>query len=262
MFPHKINEKFRQYHFVPYSKLVPDDFNKLESDQQEFIFNASGGLIEKGSDLSREYSLSSLDWMNAANRAVAWTHYWHGNARAIPLQDHHEFVIQIGKSHGWSVALEYDVHQRKIAETDVYHDLSTPNMKMLLLIASKPAHMMLSHQLTALYSPSKRRFVETHTQSERQPKRMKSERFRCFRCGKPGHFPAQCQSDKTVAGKTPFLLSPTAKNENAITAPDGRHLCTRWARSSNCQFGAGCTAAHICSLCGDSNHGSMRCPAI
>lgn len=71
MFPCKIDEKFRQYHFVPYSKLLPDEFNKLESDQQEFVFNASGGLTEKGSDLSREYNLSSLDWMNAVNRAVA-----------------------------------------------------------------------------------------------------------------------------------------------------------------------------------------------
>lgn len=117
MVPHKIDDKFRLYHFVPYSKLLPDEFNRLESDQQEFIINALGGLTEKGSDLSCEYSLSSLDWMNAVNRAIARTHYWHGNARAALLQDHHEFVIQVGKSHGWSVVLEYDVQQHKIAET-------------------------------------------------------------------------------------------------------------------------------------------------
>lgn len=147
-------------------------------------------LTEKGSDLSHEYSLSLLDWVNAANRAVAWTCYWHGDVRANPLQNHHEFVLQVGKSHSWPIVLEYNVQQRKIAETDIYHNLSTPNMKMLLLIASKPTHMRQVHQPFAVQSPSKRKYMETHNQFEWSPKRVKSDRFRCFQCGKPGHFPA------------------------------------------------------------------------
>lgn len=260
MVPCRIDEKFRLYHFVPYSKLLPDEFNKFESDTQEFVINASGGLTEKGSDLSKEYTLSSLDWMNAANRAVVRTRYWHGDVGANPLQHHHEFVAQIGRSHGWSIALEYDVQQRKLAEANINHDLVAHNMNLLILLASKPVHIASSYHVP-MPSPSKHKFTESTGQMERHNKRTKSEWFRCFRCGKPRHFPTQCHADKTIAGKVPFQLSPTPKNENCIVSPEGKPLCIRWARTSNCHFGSSCSATHMCSWCGDTGHGNMCCPA-
>lgn len=261
--PRRVDEKFRLYQFVPYSKLLPDEFNKFDSDAQEFVFNAAGGLTEKSSDLSKEFLLAPLDWASAAEKAVVRTHHWHGEVRASALRQHHQFILHIGRTHGWNVALEYDVRQCKAAESNIYHDLATPDPNMLLLIASKPTHIVSNQHTQAWHtSPYKRKTSETPIQSDRSPKRIRSEWFHCFQCGRTGHFPAQCQADRTVAGRTPFRLTPSPKNENALSSPDGKPLCIRWARSSNCHLGTSCSSAHICSLCGEHSHGNVKCPSV
>lgn len=256
---HKIQDLFRRGRFVGYSKLVPSNSFAPENDDQDFVINAQGGLTEKAPDLSKEYDINPLDWINAARTAVDWVRTYHGEERAAALQKHHAYVLATGQEHTWRIALEYDVRQRQLSALYHQHDLGTADESALTRITTKKA-AALTVSDPSPRTPSKRKASEAATPE--RSKRSRSERVRCFRCGRPDHLPARCQAEKTIAGKTPFRLTPSPKNEHALSSPDGKRLCTNWARFGDCRLSTNCSFLHACSLCGDNTHGNSSCPAI
>ena len=182
-------------------------------------------------------------------------HYW-GEERSSALASHHLVVLDIGRTHGWLVAMHYDVQQRELAHANHDHNLAgldvaalTLANNKLFLLAPQPAPTIPSAKRPALSEfPSSPR-KKPHTQASGH----------CFRCGAHGHLPADCTADVTSAGKPVAALASNAKSKHALTTHSGKHFCFNWATHSSCTFGAACRNAHACSLCGDSSHGAGSC---
>jgi hypothetical protein len=59
--------------------------------------------------------------------------------------------MDLGRSHDWDIAMEYDVQQREVAALNLSHDLSSFNMAAFTLIAT---HSVVQH-VAPSSSPSK-----------------------------------------------------------------------------------------------------------
>ena len=55
------------------------------------------------------------DWYAAAKAAEAHISIHHGETHVAALVAHHKLVMDLGWSHGWETAMEYDVQQHKLA---------------------------------------------------------------------------------------------------------------------------------------------------
>jgi len=86
----------------------------------------------------------------------------------------------------------------------------------------------------------------------------------CFRCGAVGHFPGDCSSSSTVAGKQCYAVAkgPNLKTKHSLLAQDGRQFCFNFARFGTCRFGSGCSNFHGCSICQSSSHGAGSCNSV
>jgi hypothetical protein len=212
--------------------------------------------MAKGLDRSNELSISTVDWVAAAKAAEERTlHHW-GDDRASALVSHHLVVLDIGRTHGWPVAMHYDVQQRELAHANHEHNLAGLDVAALTLANNKMASLVpLS---TPSVQPAKRAVPSDFPSSPHKRIHMQPTGH-CFRCGAPGHLPADCPADTTTAGKPVAALATNAKSRHALTAHGGKHFCFNWANHSNCSFGTNCRNAHSCSICGDGSHGAGAC---
>jgi hypothetical protein len=159
--------------------------------------------------------------------------------------------MDLGRSHNWDIAMDYDVQQREVVSLNPTHDLSTLDIAALTIIATRP----VVHNLSLPTSSSLKR--SSPSDNSLQPK--KRQRSHCFRCGGPDHFPADCKAELTVSGRPVAKLTPSAKSKHAMLAPNGKQFCFSWARNSSCGFGTACINFHGCSICGESSHGAGSC---
>lgn len=242
---------------MPYTAITHAARSKsyLRGEDSSFVFTPEG-LTAKGLDRSNELSISAVDWFAAAKAAEERTsHYW-GVDRESALVSHHLVVLDIGRTHGWPVAMHYDVQQRELAHANHDHNLAGLDIAALTLASSKITCTVSS--APQFNSPTKRSAPSDFTTSPRK----KSQAFvsnHCFRCGASGHLPADCTADSTIAGKPVAPLATGARSKHALATPNGKHFCFNWASASNCTFGTACKNAHSCSLCGDSSHGAGNC---
>lgn len=257
--PTKVEEAFKLYRYVPYTALTHAARSRahLRGEDSSFVFTQDG-LTAKGLDRSSELSIVTVDWIGAAKAAEERTlHYW-GADRASALTSHHLVVLDIGRTHGWLVAMHYDVQQRELAHTNHEHNLAGLDVAALTIANNKVASSVsfAAHPNT----PTKRSAPSDFVSSPRK----KSHTFasnHCFRCGAHGHLPADCVADTTIAGKPVAALATGARSKHALATASGKHYCFNWANSSNCSFGTGCKNTHSCSLCGESSHGAGSCKA-
>jgi hypothetical protein len=247
-----VDEAFKNFRYVPYTSLTLAARIKASRGEEDIVFNAQGGLTVKSLDRRNEKSISAVDWHAAARAAEERIRFHHGDSRADAFAAHHRLVMDLGRSHNWDVAMEYDVQQREVAALNPSHDLSSLDMAAFTLIATRS----VMHQVAPSSSPPKRSFPSDTLSSQAPRKRQRSH---CFRCGGSDHFPADCKADQTVAGKPTAAVAPNAKSKHAMLAPNGKHFCFGWARNSSCRFGDACANFHGCSICGESNHGAGSC---
>jgi hypothetical protein len=247
-----VDDAFKNFCYVPYSSLTLASRIKAARGEEDFIFNAHGGLTVKALDRRNEKLISAVDWHAAARAAEERIRFHHGEARAAAFATHHKLVMDLGRSHNWEIAMDYDIQQREVAALNPSHDLSSLDLAALTIIATRP----VVHTYNPPPSSSPKRALVSENSSYPPRKR---QRAHCFRCGGPDHFPAECKADVTTSGKPTAKLAPNAKSKHAMLAPNGKQFCFAWARNSSCNFGSTCTNFHGCSICGELSHGAGGC---
>lgn len=181
-------------------------------------------------------------------------HYW-GEEHASAPVSHHLIVLDIGRTHGWSVAMQHDVQQRELAHTNHEHNLTGLNVAALTL-ANNKISTTVSHPAPS--SPNKCTAPSDFPSSPYK----KSHTFasnHCFWCGALGHLLTNCSADTTSAGKPVVALASNVQSKHALANLSRKHYCFNWANKSNCSFNSDCKNVHACSLCGDSSHGAGNC---
>jgi len=244
---------------VPYASLTHSARAKAARGEEDFIINAHGGLTVKGFDRRDERAIELVDWLGAARVAEERTRAHHGNVRADALASHHQIVTDLARSHGWPVAVEYDIKQRELAAQHPQHDLSFLDRDQLTMIvtaialAAKEVNQQNITSITAPASPTKRQRTDSTHATPR--KRLSKQ---CFRCGFAGHMPESCKAETTSAG-CPVAAIDASRGKNCLVGPNNKPFCFNWAKDSSCPFGNNCRNLHTCSLCGGSSHGAASC---
>ncbi|KAG2339793.1 hypothetical protein BDR05DRAFT_1003120 [Suillus weaverae] len=125
------------------------------------------GLTAKGLDRSNELSIVTVDWVAAARVAEErMAHYW-GEDHAAALASHHLVVLNIRRTHGWSVAMHYDVQQRELVHANHEHNLAGLNVAALTIANIKISAITL-HWQENLLQPS-RPMLEANMLSQTRP---------------------------------------------------------------------------------------------
>jgi hypothetical protein len=250
--PPKVDEAFRAFCYVPYTALTLPARQRAARGEEDFVINAQGGITAKGLDQRSERHIDVMDWLASAKAAEDCTRRYHGDERADALSAHHNIVQSLSRTHGWLIAVEYDMQQRELVAENPAHDFRTLDTASLTIIATRLALASCASQ-----PPSALKRSASSELPSTSPR--KRHRSYCFRCGLPGHLPADCKSDSTAAGKPTAAFARGAKSKHALAAPDGRQFCFSWARSSSCSYSNACTNFHGCSVCGDLSHGAGSC---
>jgi hypothetical protein len=258
--PKRVEEACRLFNYIPYSALSLAARRRAASGDEEITISAEGGLTMKGLDRRNEFAITELDWNAAAKTTVGLIRRFHGDARADALASHNEIVLALGASHGWRRAVEYDIRQRELWHHDPSHDISSLDSDCLVLIGTRLQAMQTALPASAPGSPpSNHQPSRSLSNSFRKRSRTENETSRCFRCGYPGHLPADCSASLTAAKRQPATISPSTRSKHALADSSGKQYCFNWARNSICDFGQACVNAHACSICGSSSHGAGKC---
>lgn len=252
---------------MAYTALTVKERRKAAQGGEDYFFNpATGGFTSRDpTSNTDERSLSLVDWLTSASAMVTLVRKHHGEARASALEEHHKHVTGLARTHGWPIALAYDIHQREAAADEHRHDLSTLDVQALTLTTS-------GSLLEAANSTNRPSLKRQHTDDYQPPtgpnKRScptgegshNSTSGRCFRCGHQGHMPTDCTNETTTAGITSPSLSTSSRSRNALVAANGKPYCFAFARFGKCKFASNCHNHHACSICNEFSHGAGRCP--
>ena len=214
--PPKVDDAFKNFRYVPYSSLTLASRIKAARREEDLVFNAQGGLTARSLDRRNEKSISTVDWHAAARAAEEWIRFHHGDIRADAFSIHHKLIMDLGRSHSWEIAMEYDIQQRDAVALNPSHDLGSLNLAALTLIATCPVTYSIAPPTS---SPKRNLPSDSSTQTSR-----KRQRAHCFRCGQPDHFPADCKAELTISGRPTAKLAPTTKSKHAMLAPNGKQL--------------------------------------
>ena len=147
--PPKVEEAFRLFRYVPYNTLLVVARVKVACSEEDVILNANGGFSLKSLDHHNEKSISVVDWLVAAHAAEERTHFHNGKAQADALAMHHKVVMDLGHTHSWEIAVEYDIQQHELSSLNPTHNLSSIDIAALTVIATHaPIHRHPPHHLS------------------------------------------------------------------------------------------------------------------
>jgi hypothetical protein len=104
-----VEDAFKSFRYVPYSSLTLSSHVKAARGEEDFVFNAQGGFTVKSLDRRNEKLISTVDWHAAARAAEERICFHHGIARTEAFAAHHKLVMDLGRSHSWDIAMEYDI---------------------------------------------------------------------------------------------------------------------------------------------------------
>ena len=188
---------------MPYTSLSTLAHVKASHGKDEVILNLSGGFSVKSLDRCNKKSISVVEWHAAACAAEERTRFHHGEAQADALALHHKVVMDLGHTHSWEATVEYDIQQCELSLLNPMHDLSSLDATALTVIVTCTS-IQLSHPPAT--SPLK---CQATFEASSQPV-CKRTHACCFQCGTPGHLPANCKADQTVAGRLVAPIAATA----------------------------------------------------
>ncbi|KIJ41831.1 hypothetical protein M422DRAFT_780220 [Sphaerobolus stellatus SS14] len=136
--PPKIIRAFKAFDYVPYTSLTATARLKAEQ-EQELEWKADGSLAAKRFDWLDETAITDRAWQAAARLAVelARQHWPQGAVRAEALIGHHDVVTRLAESHGWQIAVRYDIRQRDTMHRVPQHDISTLSDAALTYVSSQ-----------------------------------------------------------------------------------------------------------------------------
>ena len=251
-FPPKVDKAFKALCYIPYSVLTTVAKLRAAWGEEDFVVNAQGGLTAKGLDCRGERSLSMVEWYAATKAAAAHISIYHGKTHMVALAAHHKLVMDLGQSHGWETAMEYDVQQRELAALHLTHDLSMLDTAALTIIATCPSPAFPPQ--APLTPPKHPATSDTWSAAPR-----KKPKATCFHYRGSGHLPGDCQADSTAAGRWAAPIATNSKSRHTLLASNGRQLCFNWARSSSCTFDNNCNNYHGCSICSNNSHSAGGC---
>ena len=185
---------------MPYTALTLPARQRAARGEEDFVINAQGGITAKGLDWCSERHIDVFDWLASAKAAEDRTCRYHGDDHADALAAHHNIVQSLTRTHGWPIAVEYDIQQRELVADNPAHDFRTLDTAALTIIATCVALASCVNHPT---SPLK------HSASSERPSALprKKSRTYCFRCGLPGHLPSDCKNESTTAGKPSAALA-------------------------------------------------------
>lgn len=121
----KVDDAIAAFKYIPYTSLTKSAKTKALHSNEEFIINAHGGLTSKALDRKFERLISFSDWMTASRTMEKRIRVHHGDSRADDFAAHHQIVIEIQGTHGWAIAVDYDIQQRELVHLNPKHDIST-----------------------------------------------------------------------------------------------------------------------------------------
>ena len=75
----------------------------------EVVFNAQRDLTLKVLDWYNEILISAVDWHTAVYAAEEQIHFHHGDIYAEEFVAHYKLVMDLGSSHSWDIATEYNI---------------------------------------------------------------------------------------------------------------------------------------------------------
>ena len=152
-----MEEAFCRFQYIPYTALTTAARLKAAQGEENFTINAQGGLTAKGLDRRNERSISVVDWYTASAAAEGRIREHFGEGRAAALVAHHKIVMDLGHSHNWDIAMEYDISQCEMVMLRLTHDLSILDVAALAIIATCPSVKSMPQSFLSA-SPSKRPF--------------------------------------------------------------------------------------------------------
>jgi hypothetical protein len=211
---------------------------KAAQGEENFTINAQGGLTAKGLDQRNEKSISVVDWYMASVASEDHIREHFGEGRAAALTAHHKIVMDLGRSHNWDIAMEYDISQHEMVVLHPVHDLSTLDVAVLAIIVTCPSVKSVPQSFLST-SLSKCPLQDDHPTTPQ-----KKLKHVCFQCGEAGHLLADCEANVTTAGKKPAPIISLSKSGNVLLAPNGKQFCLNWSQNSNCHFANTCTGFH------------------
>ena len=136
--PPKVENAFKNFCYVPYSSLTLASCTKAAWGEEDLVLNALGGLTVKSLDKQNKKAISVVDWHTAAHAAEEQTQFHHGEAHAEALSAHHRLVMDLGHTHSWDIAMDYDIQQHDAVALNPAHDLSSMDLTALMIIATRP----------------------------------------------------------------------------------------------------------------------------
>ncbi|KAF8229654.1 hypothetical protein L208DRAFT_1285618, partial [Tricholoma matsutake] len=157
----KVEEAFCHFQYVLYTVLTTAAHLKAAQGEENFTINAQGGLTAKGLDRRNEKSISTVDWYAASAAAEGCIREHFGKVRAAALAAHHRIVMDLGHSHNWEIAMEYDTSQCEMVALRPAHDLSMLDIAALTIIMTHPS-VKPAPQSFLSASPSKQPIHSDH----------------------------------------------------------------------------------------------------
>ena len=121
---------------MPYISLSILAHVKATCGKDKVVLNLSGSFLDKLLDQYNERSISVVDWHTASHVMEERTCFHHSDAWAEALAMHHKVIMNLGFTHSWEIAIEYDIQQHKLSSLNPTHDLSSLNTTVLTIIAT------------------------------------------------------------------------------------------------------------------------------
>ncbi|VDC02686.1 unnamed protein product [Peniophora sp. CBMAI 1063] len=216
----------RRLGYCPLTSLDSEARARTNQGEPEMVIQPNGTLKERDLERGPERYISERRWHSAKKvyvRVLREEAASTGEGTADAFEKHFEICEGFIESHGFSVALAYDMKQRELHAAEKRHDLSLFNTEVLTLVATakRTADAAFPAQVPVPAARRNPRSSPPTTGGSSRPAPARGT-VKCFRCIELGHMPITCPAGPgatTPAGKPVCKLAKvTPLDADAIEA--------------------------------------------